>query len=76
VQPATSTLFASPARTADRHAGNAKARSSGYSFLGGIGIGNYNWPVGAFAGYFAGRQRSRSAARDLADTVTVTLHRR
>ena len=57
MQPATSTLLASPARTADRHAGNAKARSSGYSFLGGIGIGNHNWPVGAFAGYFNSRQR-------------------
>ena len=35
----------------------AKARSSGYGFLGGIGIGNRDWSVGAFAGYLDSRQR-------------------
>lgn len=42
---------------ADRDAGTAKARSSGYGFLGGIGVGNRDWSVGAFAGYLDSRQR-------------------
>jgi hypothetical protein len=31
---------------ADHDAGTTKARSSGYGFLGGIGIGNRDWSVG------------------------------
>ena len=42
---------------ADQDAGTAKARSSGYGFLGGIGIGNRDGSVGAFAGYLDSRQR-------------------
>ncbi len=62
---------------ADRDAGTAKARSSGYGFLGGIGIGNRDWSVGAFAGYLDSRQRiSALGAATSTDGVVAGVHGR
>lgn len=62
---------------ADRDVGTAKARSSGYGFLGGIGIGNRDWSVGAFAGYLDSRQRiSALGAATSTDGVVAGVHGR
>lgn len=62
---------------ADRDAGTAKARSSGYGFLGGIGIGNRDWSVGAFAGYLDSRQRITAlGAATSTDGVVAGVHGR
>ncbi len=62
---------------ADRDAGTAKARSSGYGFLGGIGIGNRDWSVGAFAGYLDSRQRITDlGAATSTDGVVAGVHGR
>ncbi|MET0374793.1 MAG: autotransporter domain-containing protein, partial [Rhizorhabdus sp.] len=62
---------------ADRDAGTAKARSSGYGFLGGIGIGNRDWSVGAFAGYLDSRQRIAAlGAATSTDGVVAGVHGR
>ncbi|WP_235199578.1 autotransporter outer membrane beta-barrel domain-containing protein [Sphingomonas sp. RIT328] len=42
---------------ADAAAGTAATRSQSYGFLGGIGIGDATWSVGAFAGYLNDRQQ-------------------
>lgn len=41
---------------ADRGEGVSAARSRDYGFLGGIGVGNAIWNVGAFGGYLNNRQ--------------------
>lgn len=41
---------------ADRGEGVSAARGRDYGFLGGIGIGNASWNVGAFGGYLNNRQ--------------------
>ncbi|WP_380784337.1 autotransporter outer membrane beta-barrel domain-containing protein [Sphingomonas sp. R86520] len=62
---------------ADRDAGTSKARSSGYGFLGGIGIGNHDWSVGAFAGYLDSRQRITTlGATTSTDGVVAGVHGR
>ncbi|MDD1453027.1 hypothetical protein NHF48_022270 [Sphingomonas sp. H160509] len=62
---------------ADRDEGTAKARTSGYGFLGGIGIGNRDWSVGAFAGYLDSRQRIASlGAATSIDGVVAGVHGR
>ncbi len=62
---------------ADRDAGTAKARSSGYGFLGGIGVGNRDWSVGAFAGYLDSRQRIGAlGAATSTDGVVAGVHGR
>ncbi len=62
---------------ADRDAGTAKARSSGYGFLGGVGIGNRDWSVGAFAGYLDSRQRITAlGAATSTDGVVAGVHGR
>ena len=62
---------------ADRDAGTAKARSSGYGFLGGIGIGNRDWSVGAFGGYLDSRQRiSALGAATSTDGIVAGVHGR
>ena len=62
---------------ADRDEGTAKARSSGYGFLGGIGIGNRDWSVGAFAGYLDSRQRIGAlGAATSTDGVVAGVHGR
>jgi outer membrane autotransporter protein len=62
---------------ADRDEGTAKARTSGYGFLGGIGIGNRDWSVGAFAGYLDSRQRIASlGAATSTDGVVAGVHGR
>lgn len=61
----------------DGDAGTASARTSGYGFLGGIGIGNRAWSVGAFAGYLDSRQRIDAlAARTHADGFVAGIHGR
>lgn len=37
--------------------GTSAARTHGYGLIGGIGIGNRDWSVGAFGGYLDSRQR-------------------
>lgn len=62
---------------ADRDAGTAKARSSGYGFLGGIGIGNRDWSVGVFAGYLDSHQRITAlGAATSTDGVVAGVHGR
>lgn len=41
---------------ADRGEGVSAARGRDYGFLGGIGVGNASWNVGAFGGYLNNRQ--------------------
>lgn len=41
---------------ADRSEGVSAARGRDYGFLGGIGVGNASWNVGAFGGYLNNRQ--------------------
>ncbi|MBJ6123254.1 autotransporter outer membrane beta-barrel domain-containing protein [Sphingomonas mollis] len=41
----------------DPATGTATARSQGYGMLGGLGIGDRSWAVGAFAGYLNSRQQ-------------------
>lgn len=61
----------------DRYEGTAEARSSGYGFLAGIGIGNRNWSVGAFAGYLNSHQRIASrGASTSTDGVVAGVHGR
>ncbi|MBG6121015.1 uncharacterized protein with beta-barrel porin domain [Sphingobium sp. JAI105] len=40
----------------DSDAGTSSARTRGYGLLGGVGIGNRDWAVGAFAGYLDSHQ--------------------
>ena len=62
---------------ADRKEDTAEARSSGYGFLGGIGIGNRDWSVGAFAGYLDSRQRITAlGAATSADGIVAGIHGR
>ena len=57
--------------------GTAQARTSGYGFLGGVGIGNRAWSVGAFAGYLDSRQRIDTlAASTRTDGVVAGVHAR
>jgi len=61
----------------DRDAGTAKAHRSGYGFFGGIGIGNHDWSVGAFAGYIDSRQRITALGALIgADGVVAGVHGR
>jgi uncharacterized protein with beta-barrel porin domain len=61
----------------DRAAGTAEARSSGYGFLGGIGVGDRDWSVGVFAGYLDSRQRLAALdARTRTDGFVAGLHAR
>lgn len=41
---------------ADAAEGTAKARTRGYGLLGGLGVGDASWSVGAFGGYINTRQ--------------------
>lgn len=41
----------------DARTGTATAKSRGYGLIGGIGIGNRDWSIGAFGGYLDSRQR-------------------
>ncbi len=62
---------------ADRDEGTAAARSGGYGFLGGIGIGNRDWSVGAIAGYLDSRQRITAlGAATSADGIVAGVHGR
>jgi hypothetical protein len=38
-------------------AGTSATQTHGYGLIGGIGIGNREWSIGAFGGYLNSRQR-------------------
>ncbi len=62
---------------ADQSEGTATARSSGYGFLGGIGIGSRDWSIGAFAGYLDSHQRIAAlGATTSADGIVAGVHGR
>lgn len=61
----------------DAGAGTAAARTSGYGLFSGIGIGNRNWAIGGFVGYFDSRQRIDAlAARNDTDGIVAGIHGR
>ncbi len=63
--------------SSDATAGTAMAQSRSYGFLGGIGVGNASWSVGAFAGYLNDRQQIDAlGARTKLDGVVAGIHLR
>jgi hypothetical protein len=57
--------------------GSAGARSQSYGFLGGLGFGDRDWSVGAFAGYLNGRQQIEAlGARTRADGAVAGVQGR
>jgi uncharacterized protein with beta-barrel porin domain len=65
-------------RTLDSGAnGTARTRTTGYGFLGGLGVGSVDWSLGAFVGYLDSRQTlfGRGARTDL-DGVVAGVHGR
>lgn len=57
--------------------GTSTAQTSGYGFLGGIGVGNRAWTVGAFGGYLDSRQRIDAlAANTRTDGFVAGIHGR
>ncbi|WP_271301158.1 autotransporter outer membrane beta-barrel domain-containing protein [Sphingomonas sp. CV7422] len=62
---------------ADAAAGTAATRSQSYGFLGGVGIGDATWSVGAFAGYLKDRQQIDAlAARTKLDGAVAGVEAR
>ncbi|MCP8890978.1 autotransporter outer membrane beta-barrel domain-containing protein [Sphingomonas faeni] len=62
---------------ADGGAGTSATQSRNYGFLGGIGIGDASWSVGAFGGYLNTRQQiERLGARTRADGFVAGVHAR
>lgn len=62
---------------ADASAGTSATQSRNYGFLGGIGIGDASWSVGAFGGYLNTRQQiDRLGARTRADGFVAGVHAR
>lgn len=62
---------------ADAGAGISATQSRSYGFLGGIGIGDASWSVGAFGGYLNTRQQiDRLGARTRADGFVAGVHAR
>lgn len=61
----------------DAAQGSATARTQSYGFLGGLGYGDREWSVGAFAGYLNGRQQIGAlGARTRADGIVAGVHGR
>ena len=61
----------------DAAQGSATARTQSYGFLGGLGYGDREWSVGAFAGYLNGRQQIGAlGARTQADGIVAGVHGR
>jgi len=61
----------------DAAQGSAAARSQSYGFLGGLGFGDRDWSIGAFAGYLNGRQQIEAlGARTRADGMVAGVHGR
>jgi hypothetical protein len=62
---------------ADAGSGTSTARNRSYGFLGGVGVGNGSWSVGAFAGYLNSRQRIGALdVRTQADGIVAGIHAR
>lgn len=70
-------LASTRALGADSSRGTSFERTSGYGLLGGLGIGDAKWSVGAFVGYLNNHQRiSALDARTDADGVVAGVHGR
>ncbi len=62
---------------ADAGAGTSATQSRNYGFLGGIGIGDASWSIGAFGGYLNTRQQiDRLGARTRADGFVAGVQAR
>lgn len=65
-------------RTLDSGAnGTARTRTTGYGFLGGLGLGSADWSLGGFVGYLDSRQTlfARAVRTDL-DGIVAGVHAR
>jgi hypothetical protein len=61
----------------DTRTGASATRTHGYGVIGGIGIGNRDWSVGAFGGYLDSRQRIDAlAASSQTDGFVAGVHGR
>ena len=61
----------------DANRGTSATQTHGYGLIGGIGIGNRDWSVGAFGGYLDSRQRIGAlAASNRSDGFVAGVHGR